>query len=47
MNVRTFSLLLAVNLLLSACIVSAYAHWFAPATSPALAVLVVGELDRL
>ena len=47
MNHRTVALLLFANLLLSACIVGAYAHWFAPSTSPALAVLDVGELYRL
>jgi hypothetical protein len=46
-NLRTVSLLLFANLLLSACIVGAYAHWYAPSTSPALAVLDVGELYRL
>jgi len=46
-NHRTVALLLFANLLLSACIVGAYAHWFAPANSPALAVLDVGELYRL
>jgi hypothetical protein len=47
MNLRIASLLLFANLLLSACVVGAYAHWFAPTTSPALAVLDVGELYRL
>lgn len=47
MNLRTVALLLFANLLLSACIVGAYAHWYAPSTGPALAVLDVGELYRL
>ena len=47
MNHRAVALLLFANLLLSASIIGAYARWFAPSTSPTLAVLDVGELYRL
>ena len=47
MNIRTVALLLFANLLLSTSIIGAYARWFAPSTSPTLAVLDVGELYRL
>ena len=47
MTIRTVALLLFANLLLSTSIIGAYARWFAPSTSPTLAVLDVGELYRL
>ena len=47
MNLKTFTLLIVANVLLSALVVLAYALWFAPAAAPRLAVLNVGELYRL
>ena len=47
MSVKTVSLLVVANALLSVAFVVAYALWFAPAKVPVLAVLDVGELYRL
>jgi len=46
-NLKTSTLLIVANVLLSALILVAYALWFAPAAAPRLAVLDVGELYRL
>ena len=47
MSIRTASILIIANALLSAAFIGAYALWFAPQRAPALAVLDVGELYRL
>lgn len=47
MSVKTVSMLMIANALLSAVFVVGYALWFAPARVPLLAVLDVGELYRL
>lgn len=47
MSIRTASILIGGNALLSAVLIGAYALWFAPQRAPALAVLDVGELYRL
>ncbi len=47
MSIRTASILIVGNALLSAVLISAYAVWFAPAKVPALAVIDVAELYRL
>ena len=47
MSVKTATLLVLANALLSALFLVAYALWFAPAAAPSLAVLDVGELYRL
>ena len=47
MSARTAVIVVLANTLLSALIILAYALWFAPAASPRLAVLDVGELYRL
>jgi hypothetical protein len=46
-SIRTASILIAGNALLSAAFIGAYALWFAPSRAPVLAVLDVGELYRL
>jgi hypothetical protein len=46
-SIRTASILIIANALLSAVFIGAYALWFAPQQAPALAVLDVGELYRL
>ena len=47
MSVKTVSILIIANALLSAVFVVAYALWFTPPRAPVLAVLDVGELYRL
>ena len=47
MSLRTASILVVGNALLSAVLIGAYALWFAPPKVPVLAVLDVGELYRL
>lgn len=47
MNARAASLLIAINALVSAAWVGAYALWAAPPEAPQLAVLDIGELYRL
>ena len=47
MSIKTISLLIIANMLLSAAFVLAHALWLAPAAAPRLAVLDVGELYRL
>lgn len=47
MSARTTAFFIAVNALVSATLVAAYALWVAPSRLPAFAVLDVGELYRL
>ncbi len=47
MSVKTVSILIVANALLSVVFVVAYALWFAPSRASLLAVLDVGELYRL
>ena len=47
MSVKTVSVLIVASALSSAALVVAYALWLAPAKTPVLAVLDVGELYRL
>jgi hypothetical protein len=46
-NLKTASALVLANAILSAILIAAYATWMAPARTPLLAVLDVGELYRL
>jgi len=46
-SVRTTSILIVANALLSAVFIGAYALWFAAPRVPLLAILDVGELYRL
>ena len=47
MSTRIIALLIAVNALLCAAFVGAYALWLAPSKSPTFAVLDIAELYRL
>ena len=47
MKVKTASMLILTNALVSAVFIGGYALWFTPAKLPVLAVLDLGELYRL